>query len=65
LTALSTQTSTSGGCSDSEANEATVIPYALPSDSVVTIVTPLAKWDIAALNSASSTAIGRRSLASR
>src|ERR1051325_2988725 len=53
LMLFSTHTST--GCSESDANEATVIPYALPSCSVVTMVTPLAKCDIASLNCASST----------
>ena len=50
FTLFSMQTRTSGGWRDSEANEATVIPYCIPACSVVTIVTPLAKWDIAALN---------------
>ncbi len=43
------------GRSDSDANDATVMPYVLPSCSVVTMVTPLAKCDIANLNCASST----------
>src|SRR5436190_15394832 len=57
LTLFSTHTSTSGGWSDSDANDATVIPYVFPSCSVVTTVTPLAKWDIASLNWASSIGI--------
>ena len=63
FTTVSTQTRTSGGCSDREAKDATVIPYALPSCSVVTTVTPLAKCAIAALNPASSIGIERCSLA--
>src|SRR6185369_3280218 len=44
---------------DSEANDATVIPYGFPSLSVVTTVTPLAKCDIASLKCASSIGIAR------
>src|SRR5207237_8921761 len=57
------QTKTSGGCSESEANEATVMPNGLPWCSVVTTVTPLAKWDIASLNADSSMGIAGRSVA--
>src|SRR5215208_6565569 len=53
-TFFSMQTSTSGGFSDSDANDATVMPYGEPSCSVVTTVTPLAKCDMASLNWASS-----------
>src|SRR5687768_2530833 len=51
------QTSTSGGCSETEANEATVNPYGVPSCSVVTTVTPLEKCDMASLKRASSIGI--------
>src|SRR5258706_13275413 len=53
LRLFSTQTSTSGGWRESEANDDTVMPYGFPSYSVVTIVTPLAKCDMACLKSAS------------
>ena len=39
FTTFSTQTRTSGGCREREAKDATVIPYAFPSCSVVTTVT--------------------------
>src|SRR5258708_32382336 len=55
LTLFSTQTRTRGGWSDREANEATVMPKDFPSCAVVTIVTPLAKCDMASLKSASVT----------
>ena len=57
LTDFEMQTRTSGGWSDSDANEATVRPYGFPSHSVVTTVTPVAKCDRAVLNCASSIAI--------
>src|SRR5205809_7113765 len=63
FTDFSMHTRTSGGCRESEANDATVILNCIPSCSVVTTVTPLAKWDMASLNAASSTAIEGRSLA--
>src|ERR1043166_5307672 len=52
---LEMQTRTSGGFSDSDANEATVRPKSAPWWAVVTMVTPLAKWERACLNWASST----------
>src|SRR5229473_1257695 len=55
LTLFSMQTRTRGGLSDREAKEATVIPKDFPSCVVVTIVTPLAKCDMASLKSASVT----------
>src|SRR5258708_31993238 len=55
LTLFSTQTRTRGGWSEREAKEATVIPKDFPSCVVVTIVTPLAKCDMASLKSASVT----------
>ena len=64
FTLFSMQISTSGGCRESDANEATVMPNAFPSCSVVTTVTPLAKCDIANLKAASSRAIAARSVAS-
>src|SRR5258708_19154684 len=57
LRLFSTQTSTSGGWRESDANDDTVMPYGFPSCSVVTIVTPLAKCDMACLKSASVTGI--------
>src|ERR1700736_5946005 len=62
FTLFSIQISTSGGRRESDANEATVMPYGRPSCSVVTTVTPLAKCDIASLNAASSMGIAGRSL---
>src|SRR3954451_25157181 len=57
FTECSMQTSTSGGCKESDANEATVIPKSFLSCDVVTTVTPLAKCDMASLKRASSIGI--------
>src|SRR5438046_10357906 len=65
FTDFSMHTRTSGGCRESEANDATVIPNCIPSCSVVTTVTPLAQWDMASLNAAPSPAIEGRSVAQR
>src|ERR1700722_7208126 len=48
----STQTSTSSGSSDTEANALAVMPWTSPSRSTVIIVTPVAKHPIALRNSA-------------
>src|SRR5215212_8979360 len=59
FTFFSMQTRTRGGWRESDAKEATVMPYIFPSCSVVTTVTPLAKCDMASLNCASSIMAGR------